>query len=99
MGNKILSIFQQNPNKWRIILQFQKIQPFSQNKWDRVNRGRVHSDGDECSGVKFGGIIYLNKNVDKDTGTSIYKSKNGFHTYEPHEIDQKKKLYTRTNLL
>ena len=94
MGNKILSIFQQNPNKWRIILQFQKIQPFSQNKWDRVNRGWVHSDGDECSGVKFGGIIYLNKNADRDTGTSLYKSKNGIYTSETPEIEQKLKLYS-----
>ena len=98
-GKKILSIFQpSNPLTWQIILQFQKIQPYSENKWDRVNRGWVHHDGTGGTNVKFGGIIYLNKNADKDTGTSVYKMKNGIHTCEDHEVEQKSKLYGGENI-
>jgi len=94
IGQKIFDLFGNNPANWGMYTTFQKIQPFSENKWDKLNRGWVHFDGMYQSPVKFGGIIYLNKNADKDTGTSIYKTKNGFHTYEDHEIDQKKKLYS-----
>ena len=94
IGNRLFDLFGNKPKHWGVYTMFQKIQPFSKNKWDKLNRGWVHYDGDHSSPIKFGGIIYLNKNADKDTGTSIYKSKNGFHTYEQHEIDQKKKLYT-----
>ena len=53
---------------------FHKIKPFVEgDKWDKKNRGWVHKDG-----CLFGGVIYLDKNPDKDAGTSIYKLKYGY---------------------
>ena len=93
MGNRIFDLFGNKPKHWGVYTMFQKIQPFSKNKWDKLNRGWVHYDGQDSSPVKFAGIVYLNKNADRDTGTSVYKAKNGIHTCEQHEADQKMKLY------
>ena len=89
-GFKVFSLFgKKAPTSWTMELHFQKINPFSKDKWDKRNRGWVHSD--RIAG--FGGIVYLNKNPDKDTGTSIYKSKDGtFFSYN-HEGDIMRKLY------
>ena len=69
------------PSYYRMDIEFQKIYPFvKDDKWDRKNRGWVHTD--KCL---FGGVIYLDKNPDKDAGTSIYKSKDGFDVPLTHE--------------
>ena len=68
------------PSTYNINVFFQKIKPFVEgDKWDKKNCGWVHKDN-----CLFGGIIYLDKDPDKDAGTSIYKSIDGFpvHTQE-----------------
>jgi len=89
IGNKIFSIFGPIPDNWNIPIEFQKITPFSNDKWDIVNRGHVHRDRDS----HFGGIIYLNKNPDVDTGTSVYKPKTGYNYLSNNQTDVKEKLY------
>tara|TARA_E500000305_G_C3928412_1_gene191586 strand:- start:70 stop:720 length:651 start_codon:yes stop_codon:yes gene_type:complete len=91
IGNKIFSIFgQELPETWDMCMQFQIVKPFSENKWDIKNRGWVHNDG----GDLFGGIIYLNKNPDMDTGTSIYKAKLGIYDSTPEQHSMKASLYS-----
>ena len=69
---------------------FHKIKPFVEgDKWDKKNRGLVHKDG-----CLFGGVIYLDKNPDKDAGTSIYKSKDGFDVQTQENIDAKELFYS-----
>tara|TARA_B100000131_G_C17853193_1_gene506827 strand:- start:67 stop:699 length:633 start_codon:yes stop_codon:yes gene_type:complete len=69
---------------------FHKIKPFVEgDKWDKKNRGWVHKDG-----CLFGGVIYLDKNPDKDAGTSIYKSKDGFDVQTQENIDAKELFYS-----
>tara|TARA_B100001250_G_C19485188_1_gene650461 strand:- start:34 stop:684 length:651 start_codon:yes stop_codon:yes gene_type:complete len=91
IGNKIFSIFgKEPPETWDITMQFQRIKPFSENKWDIKNLGWVHNDRN----VLFGGIIYLNKNPDRDTGTSIYKAKRGIYDHTREQYAMKTSLYS-----
>ena len=95
VGNKLFNIFStSSPDYWNIKMHFQKIYPFSEDKWDRRNRGWVHYDSNEL----FGGIIYLTKNPDPDTGTSIYKTKNGLYNYTNQQHSMKIKLYNGDDL-
>ena len=87
IGNKIFSIFGTPPENWNMDIQFQKIVPFSSDKWDITNRGHIHRDYNS----HFGGVIYLNKNPDIDTGTSVYRTKKGYNQYDS---DIKERLYT-----
>ena len=77
IGDKIFSLIHDDPPKYyRMKIAFQKIHPFVQNdKWNKKNIGWIHKDG-----CVFGGVIYLDKNPDKDAGTGIFKSKYGFDT-------------------
>ena len=69
---KILGTFYPNHEyQYFAKLIFQKITPFHEDKYHIKNRGWIHRDQDRC----IGGIIYLNKNPEPDTGTSIYKNK------------------------
>ena len=72
--NCSIFIFNQAPDNWTLQAHFQKIQPFTDDKWDKKNRGWIHQDIDTW----FGGIVYLTKDPEPDTGTSIYKAKNGY---------------------
>tara|TARA_E500000331_G_scaffold122343_1_gene119820 strand:+ start:724 stop:1386 length:663 start_codon:yes stop_codon:yes gene_type:complete len=51
-------------------ISFQKIKPLHTEKYHNKNRGWIHRDTD----AEFGGIVYLNKNPESDTGTSVYES-------------------------
>jgi hypothetical protein len=88
---KVFSAFGLVPSGAQMEATFQKIIPFSKDKWDIKNRGWVHVDA--ANSVVFGGIVYLNKNADKDTGTSIYRPKEGFYYDHPEERKMKRKLY------
>ena len=78
------------PLRFDVKVGFQKIKPFVEgDKWDKKNRGWVHKDG-----CLFGGVIYLDKNPDKDAGTSIYKSKDGFDVQTQENIDAKELFYS-----
>ena len=78
---KIFLLFHDKiPTNFKAEVKFQKIKPFVEgDKWDKKNTGWVHRDNSF-----FSGVIYLDKNPDKDAGTSIYKSIDGFpvHTKE-----------------
>ena len=73
--NKIYSIFYESqPDYWNTSLNFQRIKPFHTDQYDPMNRGWIHMD----KVCHFGGIIYLNKNPEPDTGTSMYRMKDGY---------------------
>ena len=89
IANRIFALIHDSlPSHYKMDIEFQKIDPFvKDDKWDKKNRGWVHKD---C--CLFGGVIYLDKNPDKDAGTSIYKSKDGFDvpsTYESQLLKEK----------
>ena len=88
-ARRLLSTFHTAlPNCLNAHVSFQLVDPFVENedKWDKENRGWIHAD----SPCQFGGIVYLTKDPDPDTGTSIYRAKRGFHEIDP---DAKEKLY------
>ena len=67
---KILNSFYPDNNYiYFATLRFQKITPFHKDKYHPKNRGWIHQDVNRV----IGGIIYLNKNPEPDTGTSIYQ--------------------------
>ena len=37
MGNRIFDLFGNKPKHWGVYTMFQKIQPFSENKWDKLS--------------------------------------------------------------
>ena len=89
-GNKIQLLFNETaPEYWNLQCHFQKIMPFCEDKYSKKNRGWIHQDHD----CWFGGIVYLTKNPEPDTGTSIYKAKDGFSYQQTSEIQMKEKLY------
>ena len=85
-----LLLHDQLPLRFDAKIGFQKIKPFVEgDKWDKKNLGWVHKD--YCP---FGGIIYLDKDPDKDAGTSIYKSIDGFDVQTKESMDAKELLYS-----
>ena len=73
------------PNYWEMQTHFQKIKPFSKDKWDKRNQGWIHSDVDTW----FGGIVYLTKDPEPDTGTSVYHVKKGYSFQTQQEMQMK----------
>ena len=89
-GEKLHLIFHDvTPEYWNMQTHFQKIQPFHKDQYDRKNRGWVHQDIDTF----FGGIVYLTKDPEPDTGTSIYSAKKGYALQFKDEIKMKEDLY------
>jgi len=82
VGDKIHKIFYNDAKEWFLDIRFQLIDPFSEDQYHIKNRGWIHKD--EVS--YFGGIIYLTKNPDKDTGTSLYCEKDGY-SIQPKEFN------------
>ena len=82
------------PDTWELQLHFQKIQPFHTDKYHKKNRGWIHQDLDTW----FGGIVYLNKNPEPNTGTTIYRPKYGFTRQTNKELNQKEALYRNEEL-
>tara|TARA_A100001234_G_scaffold49152_1_gene41202 strand:+ start:288 stop:893 length:606 start_codon:yes stop_codon:yes gene_type:complete len=60
---QICDVYQEDASKWNLKINFQRTFPFT-----KFNRGWIHRDYSS----DFGGIIYLNKNPDNHTGTSVY---------------------------
>ena len=78
------------PDSYNMSMRFQKIKPFDEgDKWNRKNLGWIHRDN-----CLFGGLIYLDKNPDKDAGTGIYKSIDGFDAQTQESLDAKELLYS-----
>ena len=90
ISNRIFTLIHDKPpNNYNMSMSFQKIKPYVKgDKWDKKNRGWVHQD---C--CLFGGVIYLDKNPDKDAGTGIYKLKDGYHFQNEEILSYKKLLY------
>ena len=91
IGNRIFTLIHDKPpDRYNMSMSFQKIKPFVEgDKWDKKNRGWVHKD--YCL---FGGVIYLDKNPDKDAGTGIYKLKDGYHFQNEESLSYKVLLYS-----
>ena len=78
------------PSTYNMDMRFHKVKPYIEDdKWDKKNRGWVHKD---C--CLFGGVIYLDKNPDKDAGTSIYESKYGYDVQTDESVFYKELLHS-----
>ena len=89
-GEKIMLLFHDNtPEYWKLQSHFQKILPFLEDQYDKLNRGWIHQDLD----TYFGGIVYLTKDPEPDTGTSIYKTTTGFAMQYASELKLKERKY------
>ena len=91
IANRIFALIHDSlPSHYKMDIEFQKIDPFvKDDKWDKKNRGWVHKD---C--CLFGGVIYLDKNPDKDAGTSIYESKYGYDVQTDESVFYKELLHS-----
>ena len=87
---KIFLLFHDKiPTNFKAEVKFQKIKPFVEgDKWDKKNTGWVHRDNSF-----FSGVIYLDKNPDKDAGTSMYKSNDGYDVITDESIRIKEDHY------
>jgi len=92
-GAKLYSLFYDSvPEYWKLQCHFQKIIPFCDEKYEKKNRGWIHQDHD----CWFGGIVYLTKNPEPDTGTSVYKAKDGYDFQFENTLKMKESLYKST---
>jgi hypothetical protein len=73
---KLFFNFQSCQINWNIETQFQKVPCFSKDKFSSFNSGWIHND--PCI---FSGVVYLNKNFPKNTGTNIYKIKKDLQNF------------------
>ena len=93
--NRIYKIFSDDiPEYYNMQTQFQFISPLADEQWDKRNRGWIHQDLDTW----FGGIVYLNKNPEPNTGTTIYRPKYGFTRQTNKELNHKEALYRNEEL-
>ncbi len=65
-------------SSWDCSMEFQKIEPYK-DKDHIFNKGSIHRDSRNSI---LSGLIYLNKNGLKDSGTSLYKRKNPYYNPE-----------------
>ena len=86
---KITSLFFHDCNEWSYEVFFQKVTPFTKNQYDKKNCGWVHLDLE----YNFGGVIFLTKNPDSDTGVSLFKSKKGYYSITHKEEEVKKRHF------
>ena len=68
---------------YKMSLKFQYIEPYSFD-----NRGWIHQDTSQ-----FGGIIYLTKEPEVGTGTSLYEPTRGWFNQSTYNMDVKNKQY------
>jgi len=89
VGEKIHNIFYENVEDWFADVRFQLIEPFSNDQYDIRNQGWIHKD----NGTNFAGVIYLDKNPDNDTGTSMFRERNGYSVQHKDCNAVKEKFY------
>tara|TARA_B100000035_G_C21013948_1_gene560900 strand:+ start:826 stop:1470 length:645 start_codon:yes stop_codon:yes gene_type:complete len=95
VGTKIHNIFYENPPQfWEMEMSFQITSPLHEDPTNKKNLGWVHKDTNRF----FGGVIYLNKNPEKNTGTSIYKLKKGYSDDVPQLLRTKELFYNGVSL-
>lgn len=97
-SQRVLSVFYDYDEiqDFRIETSFQKIDPFSLEKENPLNRGFIHLDN-----TLFGGVIYLDLDYEEHTGTSIYTPKKKWWSYDKLGSDVnslKMKKYTGNDL-
>lgn len=95
LTHRILNIYydvggREESTLFQFDMRFQKIKPYSENQYDKKNRGWIHKDTLSV----FGGLIYLTKNPEPDTGTTIYRLKDGYNFCGMEEEAEKRKLYS-----
>ena len=90
-GQKIFHLLHDRmPEAYTMLIGFQKTKTCIEgDKWNRKNRGWVHIDN-----CLFGGIVYLDKNPDKDAGTRMCKSKDGYDVQTDESIEIKEDHYS-----
>ena len=94
-GQKLhLLFYETTPEYWNLQCHFQLIDPFCEDKYSKKNRGWIHKDIDTW----FGGIVYLQKDPEPDTGTSAYRVKRGFSHQFADEINIKEMQYRSENV-
>ena len=94
-GQKLHLLFYESPPEyWNLQCHFQLIDPFCEDKYSKKNRGWIHKDIDTW----FGGIVYLQKDPEPDTGTSAYRVKRGFSHQFADEINIKEMQYRSENV-
>ena len=94
-GQKLHLLFYESvPEYWNLQCHFQLIDPFCEDKYSKKNRGWIHKDIDTW----FGGIVYLQKDPEPDTGTSAYRVKRGFSHQFADEINIKEMQYRSENV-
>jgi len=94
---KILSLlydFNYHKASYTVESTFQLIKPFTQNPKSTKNQGWVHYDDNAI----FAGIIYLNKDISLDHGTSLYQPNANFDLeYLQTTLKTKSDLYLGQN--
>jgi hypothetical protein len=68
---------------WNIDSQFQRVSCFNENPNSSFNMGWIHSDS--CI---FSGVIYLNKDFPRNTGTNIYRIKNNIDNLNENQDEK-----------
>ena len=77
-------------------LNFQKTTPRDyKNKNNLINTGLIHQDGN----LPLVGLVYLTKNADLDSGTSIFSQKTNHTPFSDIEAEKLKQIYTKKILL
>jgi len=83
VASKILHVFYNFKNtylEWNATATFQKITPYkNENQYHILNRGIPHTDSN-CG--QLAGVIFLDLNPSKDSGTSFYQKKKGSEFYQ-----------------
>lgn len=59
------------------ISSFQLIEARDSDQYSVRNKGWIHHDA-----VVIGGLVYLSKDPEPDTGTTLYRSKHGYHQHK-----------------
>ena len=89
--------------RWDTDMFFQIIHPFREcphtgTKWEETsnrNRGWIHQD--KLS--QMGGVIYLNRYPESNTGTTLYKLKKGWDKPYPEDVQVKERFYRDEHVL
>jgi len=74
---------------WHLETQFHTIEPRTKDKYDPKNCGWLHTDG-----VIFGGLVYLTKDPEEDTGTDMFLPNKGHLDGNRDMWDVKRKEFT-----
>jgi hypothetical protein len=85
-AKQFLGAFYESEIKYKLNCFFQRITPYQD---DRLNEGWIHSDAD----TTIGGIVYLNKNSNIGSGTSIYYPKDSYIASVDNNQLIKKRFY------